>query len=35
VNPTAIVGPAILATTASTGAAIAFILLRRLAGGRR
>jgi spore maturation protein A len=35
VTPTAIVGPAILATAASTGAAVLFIRLRRLVGGRR
>jgi spore maturation protein A len=35
VNPTAIVGPAILATLASTGAAVLFIKLRQLMGGRR
>jgi spore maturation protein A len=35
VNPAAIVGPAILATTASTGAAVLFIKLRQIAGGCR
>jgi spore maturation protein A len=35
VTPTVIVGPAILATAASTGAAVLFIRLRRLIGGRR
>jgi spore maturation protein A len=35
VNPAAIVGPAILATMASTGAAVLFIKLRQIAGGCR
>jgi spore maturation protein A len=35
VSPTAIVGPAILATAASTCAAVLFIRIRRLVGGRR
>jgi spore maturation protein A len=35
VSPTAIVGPAILATLASTGAAVLFMKLRQLVGGRR
>jgi spore maturation protein A len=35
VSPTSIVGPAILATLASTGAAVLFIKLRQILGGRR